>query len=322
VSLQTGLQRPERILFIFLDGVGIGVNDPRINPLAHLDRGFFPLFLESEESSRVYRQGRQLTDHPLAAEGFHAAVDACLGVAGTPQSATGQATLLTGYNGAALLGYHLTAFPNDPLIRLVREHNLLRRATLAGKSAAFLNTYTPRFYELGYPYSVSTLCALSLPHPLFMLNEMHMGRSLFHDITQEGLRELCGETIPVFTPDQAGKRLAGAAEHWSVSLYEHFWTDRIGHKGNLALAIPHARRVESFLAGVLEASDLERTLVVVATDHGNLEEARHKGHTRNPVPVSAWGPGAEHLTSRVKSLTDVTPCLLELMAEPKGSIDA
>jgi hypothetical protein len=306
--------RPARVLFIFLDGVGIGLPDPAINPLAHTALGLFPQLLAGPDSLEVIR--RPLEDAPLhriARLGHHAAIDACLDVKGTPQSATGQATLFTGVNGAAALGQHLTAFPNDPLAAIVRRENLLLKARRAGRRAAFLNTYTPRFFESGWPHSVSTLIALSLDQPLHMLEDMHAGRSLFHDITQEGLRAYMGEEIPVFTPAEAGARLAGAAKRWDISLYEHFWTDRVGHKGDLELGIAQAVKVEAFLHAVLEATDLEETLVVVGTDHGNLEESRHRGHTRNPVPLSAWGPGAAWLTASVRSLTDVTPALLELL---------
>src|SRR5688572_10550874 len=105
--------RPRHILFIFLDGVGVGLPDRAINPLAHLTRGIFPQFLAAEGSDEVRLEPPSGDWHSRAAEGFHGAVDACLGVPGTPQSATGQAALFTGVNAAAALGHHLMAFPND-----------------------------------------------------------------------------------------------------------------------------------------------------------------------------------------------------------------
>lgn len=314
VPIPSKLSRPSRILFLFLDGVGVGVHEKKSNPLVHATLGFFPLFREASGPSPVRRLlAEEAALHPLASSGYHTALDACLGVPGTPQSATGQATLFTGINCAKALGRHLTAFPNDALADIVRRENLLLKAARAGYQAAFLNTYTPRFYELGVPHSVSTLCALSLERPFFMLEEMKAGKALYHDITQESLRRTYGNDIPVFSPLEAGRWLANAAKEWQVALYEHFWTDRMGHKGTLDTNVAHVRKVEGFIAGVLEASDLNETLVVMGSDHGNIEDLETRGHTRNPVPFSAWGPGAQRLTEEVASLVDVTPALLELL---------
>lgn len=305
-------QRPERILFVFLDGVGIGPPSPETNPLTTQRHGFFPLFqLDSTPESIAVQLPP--SPHARALEGHHGVLSASLDMPGLPQSATGQASLFTGHNGARLLGHHLTAFPERKLTALVREHNLLVRAQRAGKKAAFLNTYTPRFFELDLPHSVSTICAMSLKKPLFMLEEMRAGYSLFHDLTQEGLRAYYGDEIPLFTPWEGGRWLAGAAARQELSVYEHFLTDHVGHKAKLPLAVAHLEKLEDFLAGLLEHLDLERMLMLICTDHGNFEEAKSKGHTHNRVPLSAWGPGAEWLTRSCTRLTDVTPALLRLM---------
>ena len=51
------------------------------------------------------------------------ALDACLGVPGTPQSATGQATLLTGRNVPAEIGYHYGPKPNPEVAAYLRSSN-------------------------------------------------------------------------------------------------------------------------------------------------------------------------------------------------------
>ena len=50
-------------------------------------------------------------------------LDACLGVPGTPQSATGQATLLTGRNVPAEIGYHYGPKPNPAVAAYLRSSN-------------------------------------------------------------------------------------------------------------------------------------------------------------------------------------------------------
>ncbi|HMK39180.1 MAG TPA: metalloenzyme, partial [Bacteroidota bacterium] len=88
-----------RVLMLFLDGVGIGVKDPHVNPLfaARMTalRALFGGELPSLGRRRISRG--PATVLPL---------DATLGVPGLPQSGTGQASLFTGINGAALAGKH------------------------------------------------------------------------------------------------------------------------------------------------------------------------------------------------------------------------
>jgi bisphosphoglycerate-independent phosphoglycerate mutase (AlkP superfamily) len=70
-------------------------------------------------------------------------------------------------------------------------------------------------------------------------------------------------------------------------------------------------KLDSFLGAVADALG-EETLLVVASDHGNLEDTR-RGHTLNPVPVLAVGPGRRRVAERVSSITDLAPVLLELL---------
>ena len=80
-----------RALLIFIDGLGIGARGAH-NPLARLGDAASPLAVfEGEEPS-------------LPFGGVLAPTDACLGVEGRPQSASGQTTILTGVNAPAALG--------------------------------------------------------------------------------------------------------------------------------------------------------------------------------------------------------------------------
>jgi len=68
-------------------------------------------------------------------------------VPGRPQSASGQATILTGRNIPAAIGEHYGPRPNPAIRALVRADNLFLRVTQAGGSAALINGYPPRFHE-------------------------------------------------------------------------------------------------------------------------------------------------------------------------------
>ena len=70
-----------------------------------------------------------------------------MGVQGIPQSATGQTSIFTGVNAQAVLGHHLTAFPNETLVKIIQERSLLKTLTEKGISATSANLYTREFFE-------------------------------------------------------------------------------------------------------------------------------------------------------------------------------
>jgi 2,3-bisphosphoglycerate-independent phosphoglycerate mutase len=122
------------VLLFFIDGLGIGTRGSE-NPLDGLDNAE-PLALFQGE--------------PLKAilDGIVVATDACLGVPGRPQSASGQTTILTGLNAPALLGYHKQGFPNKALLEIIREHSVFLQLARAGLAPiTFAIAYSKRFFE-------------------------------------------------------------------------------------------------------------------------------------------------------------------------------
>src|SRR5580765_1676040 len=98
------------VLLFFIDGLGIGTRGAH-HPLDGLSAAT-PLAIFQNESPQ------------LPFDGLLAATDATLGVAGRPQSASGQTTILTGINAAAALGSHKQGFPNQALLDIIREHSI------------------------------------------------------------------------------------------------------------------------------------------------------------------------------------------------------
>ncbi len=117
-------------LFIFLDGVGLGKNNPEINPFA----------LAKTPTLSALLEGKALLASSTPFFGAQAsllALDAGLGVAGLPQSATGQATLLTGINVPGELGYHYGPKPNQPVANFLKSGTLFSQIRDAGLRAGF-----------------------------------------------------------------------------------------------------------------------------------------------------------------------------------------
>ena len=82
----------------------------------------------------------------------------------------------------------------------------------------------------------------------------------------------------------------------------------------MSLARYILKRLNSFLLEVLARTDLDRTTVIVTSDHGNAEDLTTRNHTRNPVPTLVWGAGRDSFVDRIRTLTDIPPALLRLLA--------
>ena len=80
---------------------------------------------------------------------------------------------------------------------------------------------------------------------------------------------------------------------------------------------PRGRGMAVSASPVKELALAHGISIAMSSDHGNIESISAKGHTRNPVPLVACGECAAPLLDHVKSLVDVTPALLPLLANPK-----
>jgi len=313
-------KRPRRAVMVFIDGIGWGGVDPEVNPCHSYGGDFFRL--PESPSAPV----------GITTGGWAVPIDAVLGVEGVPQSATGQTTLLTGTNAPRLLGKHLTGFPNEPLRELLLERSILKGLTDRGRVARFLNVFRPLFFDLPKErqlrLSATTVANLAAGNRFFDLEDLRTRRAIYQEFTNEDLRAK-GFDVPLFSPAEAGGILAQQAREHDFLLYEYFQTDKAGHAQDPDLARLHLRRLDEFLGALLhelgldghvseenQAPEPSRTtaecLVVLTSDHGNLEDLSTKRHTLNPVPLMAWGPGAEKIVSSARDLTEVTPALLSL----------
>ena len=73
-------------------------------------------------------------------------------------------------------------------------------------------------------------------------------------------------------------------------LFEHFRLDAMAHAQNRVAVLRELGRYDEFLGGVLEQWD-EDDWLVLASDHGNVEDLSTAGHTRNPAMLACWGNG-------------------------------
>lgn len=283
------------VLLLFVDGIGLGEPNPDINPLARAGRGRLRLF-----------RGRPSPD-PAA---VLVPTDACLGVEGLPQSATGQVSILAGINAAAAVGRHVNGYCTKPLAALLDGRSLFGRVQQAGGAATFANAYTPGYLQNPPRFlSVTTVATRQAGLRFRTLDDLAVGEAVYHDITNRLLPER-GHDVPPVAPTEAGARLARLAARHDFVMYEHFLTDLAGHAGDMRRAVGVVETLEAFLDAVLAHTDPVRCLVLLTSDHGNLEDLSTTRHTTNPVPTLLWGRGAAEAAQGIVSLADIAPAIL------------
>jgi len=294
----------KRTILVFIDGLGWGEPDPSVNPQ----------FAYGGEIFRL--PPRADTVQEIARGGFARPIDAVLGVAGVPQSATGQTTLLSGVNSQEILGKHLTGFPNERLREVLLEHSILKTLADLGLEARFLNAFRPRFWELTrerqLTFSATTVANLAADLPFFTLDDIREGRSIYQEFTNTELRAR-GFDLDPMTPATAGRILGRAARGRDFTLYEYFQSDKAGHSGDIARICEELVKLDTFMRALLEEleGELARdTLVLVASDHGNLEDATTRRHTLNPIPLMGWGDGAREFLASVTRLDEVSGAIV------------
>ncbi len=286
------------VILVFIDGIGIGAPDAEANPFARA-------------RARWLRVGTGWIPPADGGAPLLVPVDACLGVSGLPQSATGQTALLTGLNAPQAVGRHVNGFCTTDLARLLDGHTLFSRVRARGGRPTFANAYTPPFFEGKRRFlSVTTVATRQAGLRFRTLDDLRGGEAVFQEYTNRLLREQ-GYDVPVIGPEEAGRRLAHLAAEHGFTLYEYFQTDKAGHAQDMGRAVGIIEGLDRLIRSLLAHVDLEQMLVCVASDHGNLEDLRTKSHTTNPVAVLLWGRGREAVAARLRDLTDIAPALLE-----------
>lgn len=294
------------VIFIFIDGVGIGKNDAS-NPFTH----------QSYESFNILSEGGFF----LNKEGFKSGellykpIDANLGVEGLPQSGTGQTSLFTGKNAAKAIGKHFGPFPHSGIKPLLKTQSIFHTAIDDNKKPYFMNAYPPKFFELAQKrnrWSCTTLMTKSAGIKLNSTKEVLNGQALTAEIVQNAWREQLGINIPKIDAVEAGKRLLNVIPDYDLILYEYYLTDKAGHNQNAEDAERVLKPLNEFLLQIIRNKRNE-DMLVITSDHGNLEDLSVKTHTRNRVPLFVMGKKVEHFEG-VESLVDVKQALIKSMA--------
>jgi hypothetical protein len=282
-----------KLIFIFLDGIGLGRNVDS-NPFT---RASMPTLLNLIGQKLI--NTTNIFEQNILVKG----IDACLGVEGVPQSATGQTALFTGFNAQAILGFHLTAYPNKELISVINNRSILKYAKEKHVSSTFANSYTDKFFDSPkqnlLTYSVTTHCVLAAQIRFNTINDLKNGKAVHWDITNSTLQN----EVSVISPFEAGQNLKNVTNDFDLVLYECFLPDLIGHKRDMNSSISFLEMFDEFLRGVI-TNKSANVNVLISSDHGNIEDLSTGGHTKNLVPLILIGNLA-HKFSNVNSIDEI-----------------
>ncbi len=245
-------------------------------------------------------------------------IDACLGISGLPQSATGQTTLFTGVNAPQAMGRHVEGFPGPTLRKIIERDNIFLMLHRMGLRSRFADAYLAdsvddirnrRFR------SVTTVAALTRPDVISLRPDLLANQAVCHDITREVLIPK-GFSGPLASPEEAADHLVQLALGYDFTLFEFFQTDQAGHTSNRDTVVTTLRKLDAFLAVLCPLAIAMDMLVTITSDHGNIESLRSHSHTFNPVPLITLGPGAHPVREGATSLMDVLPRLLDALSAP------
>lgn len=291
-----------RMIFLFIDGFGIGQESPATNP--------------------VYAVETPNLDYILS-HSLLFPTDATLGIRGLPQSATGQTTIFTGVNASRVLGRHMHGKPTVTLKGIINDNNLFRELMNLGLRVTYANVYRQEYLDkIEEPKdrrnqpSVTTVMTMSCGLKLRTVEDYNAEKGVYHDITGQVLVE-SGYDVRMISPDDAARRLYNISRDYDFTMFEHFMTDIIGHKMDMDLAIQEIQLLDAFLGGLIRQMNFDEEILFITSDHGNIEDISVKTHTFNKVPTIIMGNGVCREDISIESLVDITPAVVKLFENTK-----
>jgi len=293
------------VIFIFIDGVGLGDASSKN-----------PFYVDTYESFQIL-SGENFNNNGkpiLSKKHIFKSIDANLGVDGLPQSGTGQTTLFTGENASKVIGKHFGPYPHTGIKYLLKEQSLFHAVKEMGKKPYFINAYPPIFFEHAKRrnrWSCTTLMTQSADLTLNSTEEVLNEEALTAEIVQNAWRERLNIDLPKIDATEAAQRLLNVVPNYDLVMYEYYLTDKAGHNQKIEDAQTVLKTLDEFLLHIIREKRSEDVLVITS-DHGNLEDLSTKTHTRNEVPLFVMGEGAEVL-EKIESLVGVKEGILRVL---------
>lgn len=287
----------KRLMMVFVDGLGIGKNNPEINPLVKFKFDFFNYLGSTPtlRNSRIFN--KQFSVVP---------VNATMGVEGLPQSGTGQTAIFCGFNASKFIGKHFGPYPYSTLKPVIQKKNIFIELERRNFKTYFSNAYPERFFEYlrngRKTLSVTTYSYLSSGKELNDLTKLLNKKAITAEITNQVWNTKFGYNLPVISPEKAGERFHEISKEFDFNLFEYFLTDYAGHSQDFNYAFEVLDILSKFLIGIIHSMDFEKEALIIISDHGNVEDLSVKAHTRNPALGVFIGIKHKEFAEKVKYL--------------------
>lgn len=293
---------------LFIDGIGIGENDPAKNPFVKESFNFF---------TKNFQTVPTLENGSLSSDGKYIfPVDANLDVEGLPQSGTGQTSIFCGMNASKFIGKHFGPYPYSTLIPIIKEENIFTELIKKDKKVFFANAYPKVFFDYinsgKQRLSVTSLSCLLSGIDLNDAEKVKEGKALTAEITNERWNRKLGYNLDIISPETAAERLLSLTHENDFTLYEYFLTDHVGHGRLKDEAENIFNNLDEFLSAIIEKIPNDITLLL-CSDHGNSEDLSVKTHTRNPSLGLSSGKYSNHLSENIISLPDIKKNIVEIV---------
>jgi len=209
------------------------------------------------------------------------------------------------------------------------ENNLFHEVTRRGGSAALLNAYPPRYFAAiarrHRMYSSIPMAVVAAGLPLMTAEDLQAGRALSADFTGTGwLLQPDFPPAPAYTPMAAGRKLAELARGYDLAWFDYWLPDYAGHRSTRPETLGLLETFDGVLGGLAEAWSTEPGLIVMTSDHGNLEDDHKRSHTLNPVPALLLGPQSlrREFCRGLHDLTGFAPAVLRTLFGPSAEASA
>jgi 2,3-bisphosphoglycerate-independent phosphoglycerate mutase len=291
---------------LFWDGVGIGRKNASENAVVAAALPALRGLLGGE----IATSGHQRIDGPDACS---VPLDATFGLEGLPQSGTGQSAIFAGIDIPATVGKHFGPYVPASIRQKVAEQNIFCRLYSGGKKGLFVNAYPKRYFDyLASPRARQPVVSFAARAAGLHLNghkELAAGRAVSADITAGRWHEFGHHDVRPVPADEAGRKYYALSHGADFILFEYFLTDKAGHEQSMGTAVEVLTRFDEFLGGILSIWNPRRDTLLIASDHGNVEDLSTKTHTRNKVPFIIAGAGMKYFLRHVTSLSDITPAV-------------
>jgi len=195
---------------------------------------------------------------------------------------------------------------------LLDKENFFISAKQHGKNAALLSAYPPRRLEgiksgKRLPSSIQ-YAAIASGQSLFTKDDVIEGKALTAEYIPDTWQTHLGiENLPSYSGQEAGKKLLDLSRNYDFAFHSHWMTDYVGHRGTMEQAVALLELFDNVVGGILSEWHDDEGLIIITSDHGNMEAMSHGKHTESDVPTPIIGSDKDEFGEGFAQLLDFVP---------------